>query len=82
MDLFDGATSKPPGQLNIEDPTKAGEIKGVLTGYVGNDGSGWDVYIPGRAFFARTGQDGAFTLNYVPPVDWTIVISNVGRQTL
>ncbi len=72
------AAKPPPSPGQTDDPTRAGDIRGTLTALRQYGPEGWDVYIPGRSFFARTGTDATFLLNYVPPGAYTIVVSRQG----
>lgn len=67
------AAKPPPSE--VVDPTLAGEVRGTLTDYGAWGPEGWDVYIPGRSFFVRTGPDGTFVLNYVPAGTYSLIIS-------
>ena len=59
----------------FESPQQAGQIAGkVVDSCRPGDSSGIWVYIPGRSFIAKTGTDGNFVLNYVPPGTHTIVL--------
>jgi hypothetical protein len=67
-----------PPTPEVQDPSLAGEIQGVLTAYGVYGAEGWDVYIPGRSFFVRTGADGTFVLNYVPAGTYNLMIAREG----
>lgn len=75
------AGKPPPPGPSVDDPTLAGQIQGSITSAGVYGLEGWDVYIPGRSFFVRTGPDGTFTLNYVPAGTYTLIISRDGVKT-
>lgn len=70
--------AKPPPASSVDDPTLAGEIRGTITEYGPYGAEGWDVYLPGRSFFVRTGADGNFVFNYVPAGTYPLAISRGG----
>src|SRR5512140_1236990 len=67
--------AKPPPAPSVDDPTLAGEIRGNITECGPYGTEGWDLYIPGRSFFVRTGPDGTFVFNYVPVGTYTSDLS-------